>query len=167
MTAFGKLHDSIRTELCTQQVIFKVHDHAQLPSPIRNPGDFAAALGYPLERITKSLFLCSRDRRIHAVAVCSAERRLDYSSVAAALGVRRIEAATLVELQVKTGYSPNGVSPLGLSDDIAVLVDVSLMDHPTVLIGGGAAALEVELAPTDLVRISGAMVTHITNEGRL
>jgi Cys-tRNA(Pro)/Cys-tRNA(Cys) deacylase len=42
-------------------------------------------------------------------------------------------------------------------------VDRPLLDYPTVLIGGGATAIEIELSPADLVRISGATVESITS----
>lgn len=53
---------------------YKVRDHGKLSSQIRNPNDFAAALGYPIQRITKTLFLRSRDGRAYA-AVCLMDRR--------------------------------------------------------------------------------------------
>ena len=61
-----------------------------------------------------------------------------------------------------TGYPRNGVSPLGLAGGIAVVVDSRLFDYPTILIGGGATAIEIEIAPSDLVRLSGATVQGIT-----
>jgi Cys-tRNA(Pro)/Cys-tRNA(Cys) deacylase len=45
------------------------------------------------------------------------------------------------------------------------VVDRLLLDYPSILIGGGAAAVEIEIAPADLVRISGAAVASITREG--
>ena len=45
------------------------------------------------------------------------------------------------------------------------MVDRPLLDYPSILVGGGAAAVEIEIAPADLVRISGAAVTSITSEG--
>ena len=77
----------------------------------------------------------------------------------------RVEVASAEDLSVKTGYPRNGVSPLGLADGISIVVDRALLDYPSILIGGGATAVEIEIAPADLVRISGAAVTSITRDG--
>jgi Cys-tRNA(Pro)/Cys-tRNA(Cys) deacylase len=162
MSDIHKLHENVQAAVGALGTGYKIHDHGELSVEIRSPQDFADALGYPIQRITKTLFLRSRDGQAHAVAVCSMDRRLNFQSIADALGVKRAEAAPLDDLQAKTGYPRNGVSPLGLAGDITVLVDELLLGYPTVLIGGGAAAIEIELTPADLVRVSGATVRSIT-----
>ncbi|HEY6795834.1 MAG TPA: YbaK/EbsC family protein [Kineosporiaceae bacterium] len=158
----NELHPRVKEVIATASIHVTVHDHAALPSEIKNPRDFAAALGYPISRITKTLFLKSRSDEVFAVAVCSMDRRLDFNLAAQAAGVRRLETASTDELSRETDYPRNGVSPLGLPDGVIVLVDKGLFDHPTVLIGGGAMGVEVELTPSDLVRLSTATVTAIT-----
>ena len=158
----NELHKNIRTAIDKLEAGYKIHDHNKLPSEIRNPNDFAAALGYPIQRITKTLLLRSHDGQVYVAAVCSVDRRLNFKSTANAVGAKRVEVASPEDLQVKTGYPKNGVSPLGLAEHITVVVDRLLFDYPTVLIGGGAAKIEIELSPSDLVRISGATVESIT-----
>jgi Cys-tRNA(Pro)/Cys-tRNA(Cys) deacylase len=158
-----KLHKNVEAAIKNLETEYKIRDHSDYSVEIKSPRDFAEALGCPIECITKTLFLCSRDRHSYTVAVCSVDRRLDFKSVANAIGAKRVEVASSEDLQVKTGYPRNGVSPLGLAGDIAVVVDRLLLDYETILIGGGAAAVEIELSPWDLVRISGATVESITN----
>jgi Cys-tRNA(Pro)/Cys-tRNA(Cys) deacylase len=157
----NELHPRVKEAIATAGIQVAVHDHAALPSEIKNPNDFAAALGYPMSRITKTLFLKSRSDATFAVAVCSMDRRLDFNLAAQAVGVRRLETASTDELDRETGYPRNGVSPLGLPDGVTVLVDKGLFDYPTVLVGGGATGVEVELTPPDLVRLSAATVAAI------
>jgi Cys-tRNA(Pro)/Cys-tRNA(Cys) deacylase len=156
------LHQNVQAAVSKLETEYKIHDHGELSSEIRSPDDFAAALGYPIQRITKTLFLRSHDGQAYAAAVCSIDRRLNFRSTAQAIGAKRVEVASSKDLQVKTGYSRNGVSPLGLAEDITVVVDRLLFDYPTVLIGGGATKIEIELSPSDLVLISGATVERIT-----
>jgi Cys-tRNA(Pro)/Cys-tRNA(Cys) deacylase len=85
-----------------------------------------------------------------------------WQATASAVGTNRLGAASSEDLQVRTGYPRNGVSPLGLAEDITVVVDRLLLDYPTVLIGGDATGIEVELSPADLIRISAATVESIT-----
>jgi Cys-tRNA(Pro)/Cys-tRNA(Cys) deacylase len=158
----SKLHKSVQDALTGPEVEYKVHDHGDLLSEISSPADFAAALGYPVQRIARTLFLRSHDRQAYAVAVWSADRRLNFKAAASAAGLKRVEAASPEELQAKTGYPRNGVSPLGLTGGTAVVVDSSLLGYETILIGGGVTAIEVELAPADLIRVTGATVADIS-----
>jgi Cys-tRNA(Pro)/Cys-tRNA(Cys) deacylase len=163
MDEFHKLHKNVQAAVSGLEAECKVYDHRNFSSEIKNSGDFAAALGYPIQRITKTLFLSSHGGAIYGVAVCSTGQRLNFKSVADAMRVTRAEVASQDDLLIKTGYPKNGVSPLGLAGDIAVVVDTLLLDYATVLIGGGATGIEIELSPSDLVRISGATVKRITS----
>jgi Cys-tRNA(Pro)/Cys-tRNA(Cys) deacylase len=165
MDQIEKLHENVSAAIRGVGAEWKVFDHRDLAAEIRTPDDFASALGYPVERIAKTLFLCSPDRQVYAAAVCSISRRLDFKSTAEAIGVSKVKVASVEDLAARTGYPQHGVSPLGLADGISVVVDRLLLDYPSVLIGGGAAAVEVEIAPADLVRISGAAVASITRAG--
>ncbi|AEF38662.1 aminoacyl-tRNA deacylase [Hoyosella subflava] len=139
-----------------------IHDHESFESPIRSPQDFADALGYQLSRITKTVFLRSKSSGHYAVAVCAMDRKLDFAAIADGLHQStRMEVASAEELDRVIGYPKHGVSPLGLPSDVAVVVDEALLAEPTVLIGGGAAGVELELAPADLVWASGARVAQI------
>lgn len=162
MSEFNRLHANVQAALVGARAEYRVHDHRKFSTEIKSPQDFAAALGYPIQRITKTLLLCSQDRQVYAAAVCSVDRRLDLKSTADAIGVKRIEVASPEDLRKRTDYPRNGVSPLGLADNIMVVADRLLFNYPTVLIGGGAAAIEIELSPSDLTLISGASLKSIT-----
>jgi Cys-tRNA(Pro)/Cys-tRNA(Cys) deacylase len=159
---FDKLHKNVQAAISEMQIEYKIHDHGKISPEITSPQDFAAALGYPIQRITKTLFLRSRDRQEYAVAICSIDRRLDFRSTAGAIGVNHTELASAEDLRTRTGYPQNGVSPLGLAENITVVVDRPLFDYPTVLIGGGATAIEIELSPSDLMLIPRATLESIT-----
>ena len=162
MGDLGKLPMNIRAAISGRGIECKIHEHKEFLMEIVSPQDFATALGYPVQRITKTLFLRSDDAQVYAVAVCSINRRLNFKSVADAVGLRCVEMASPEELHAKTGYPRNGVSPLGLAGDITVVMDSSLFDYPTVLIGGGISAIEIEISPAGLENISRAKVRNIT-----
>jgi Cys-tRNA(Pro)/Cys-tRNA(Cys) deacylase len=162
MNDLHKLHENVQAAITGIQCDYKVHDHSEISPEIRSPQDFAAALGYPIQRITKTLFLCSQDRMIYAAAVCSIDRQLNFKSTANAIGVNHIEISSVGDLLTRTGYPKNGVSPLGLAEDIAVVVDTLLFEYPTVLIGGGAIAIEIEISPSDLMLAPRVTMESIT-----
>lgn len=165
MNDFHKLHQNVQAAIGAAQAKCKVHDHDNMSLEIKSPLDFATALGYQVQRVTKTLFLSSQDERKarkYAVAVCSTDRRLNFESIARAIGVGTIELASAEDLRARTGYPKKGVSPLGLAGDITVIVDSLLLNYPTVLIGGGATGIEIELSPSDLMLISGATLKSVT-----
>lgn len=155
------VHSRVREALDRSDLDVTVHDHASLPGPIRSPQDFADALGYSLDRITKSVFLRARSGTTHAVAVCAMGRKLDMAQVSAIVGAGRMELAGPDELARVLDYPRHGVSPLGVPATVMVLVDEGLLVEPTVLVGAGAAGVEVEVAPRDLVAAAGAVVAEI------
>jgi Cys-tRNA(Pro)/Cys-tRNA(Cys) deacylase len=126
-----------------------VRRHSDFPQPIRTPADFAAQLGYPLERITKTLLVRSADGR-HAVLVASMGKKVDFTAVARELASKRIEVAPASELLSLTGYPPNGVSPLGI-ENLPVLMEEGLFVFDTVLIGAGQPGVEIEIDPNILL----------------
>ena len=162
MNDLHKLHKNVQAALSGVRAEYKIHDHSEMSPEITSPQDFATALGYPIQRITKALFLWSQDRQTYTVAVCSADCRLNFKSTAEAIGAKRTEFASAEDLHMMTGYPAGAVSPLGLADSIPVVIDRPLFDYPTILIGGGATGIEIELSPSDLMIISGAKPESIT-----
>jgi Cys-tRNA(Pro)/Cys-tRNA(Cys) deacylase len=156
------LHPRVAQALRDAQVAYEVRWHAECDRPIHSPADFAAALGYPIGRIAKTLLVASPgDRRLAAI-VMSVDARLDGRAAGAALGLGRMEIATADELAAATGYPRTGVSPLGLTDAVPVIIDEGLTGYATVLIGGGVLGGEVELTPEDLRLAAHATVVRVT-----
>lgn len=151
----AEIHPRVREHLESSGVAHHVHDHAALPVPITSPADFAAALGYPLGRIMKTLICRARSSGDLVAVVCPMDARVDFRATAAELGCGRIESADAAELESATGYQQRGVSPLGLDDRIRIAIARQALDHPTVLVGGGEPGVEIEIAPGDLIRITG------------
>lgn len=135
----------------------RVHRHDDFEQPIRTPKDFAQALGVPLGRISKTLFVKCRDTGRFFLIVCGMDRRVDLQRVAATLDSGRLEMASLVELQRHVGYPPTSVAPIAV-DGVPVHIDEGLFAHPTILVGSGVPRVEIELAPEDLAAVCGAAI---------
>lgn len=157
-------HPKVFSLLGESGVDAKIHDHEAFATRISSPQDFADALGYSLRRITKTVFLRSKSSsERYAVAVCGMDRKLDFKAIAGSVEPpERMEVASADDLDRITGYPKHGVSPLGLPAGVEVLLDESLLDETTVLVGGGAAGVEIELDPSDLAAIAGARIAKIT-----
>ena len=121
--------------------------------------DAAAALGVDPARIHKTL-IASVDGRL-AVAVVPVAAELDLKALAGALGGRKAEMADPAEAERATGYVRGGISPLGQRRRLPTVLDAASLASETVFVSAGRRGLQVELAPADLVRASGAITAPI------
>lgn len=138
---------------------FEVRAYEHDPGVSDFGGEAAAALGVAPERVFKTL-LAEVDGAL-AVGIVPVSGRLDLKALAAALGGRRAVMADPVLAERKTGYVVGGISPIGQRTRLRTVLDESARDHGTVLVSGGRRGLDLELAPDDLVRATGAVVASI------
>lgn len=157
------VHPKVRAALKQAGAPYRVHRHADQPIPIDGPHDFARALGYPVARITKSLFLRCPTTHRYLVVVCSANRRVNLRRVAERAGLKRLELASPEELGVLLGYPPGGIPPVAVGG-LPVYMDEGLFEFETVLIAGGEVEVEIELAPEHLRRVARAEVISLRQE---
>lgn len=151
------MHKNVKDSLEKAGVEYKIHKHAELPIPIKSPNDFARAIGYGLDRITKSLFVRSQNKDKYAVVVCPMNKNINFTIIATELACTRVEVASKDELQSMICYPPNGVSPIGIGN-FPVFIDESLMKFETIVMGAGETGVEVEIAPQDVIKMTSGRV---------
>lgn len=119
----------------------------------------AAAVGVQPERMLKTL-IAEVDGRL-SCAVVPVSGSLDLKLLAAALGGKRAVMAEPAVAERSTGYVVGGISPLGQRKPLPTAVDASVGEFDTVLVSAGRRGLSVELAPAELVRLTGAVVADL------
>lgn len=137
--------------------VVRAYDHD--PRSTAYGEEAAAALGVDGRQLLKTL-IADVDGRLVA-AVVPVAGSLDLKALAAAAGGKRAAMAEPAQAQRATGYVLGGISPLGHRHRLAVLIDVGVLRHDQVLVSAGRRGLQVELAPQDLVRVTGATVAAI------
>ena len=120
----------------------------------------AAALGLDPARVFKTLMTTVDGRLTTAVVPVSGQ--LDLKALARALGAGRAAMADVADAERATGYVAGGISPLGQRRRHPTVVDRSALDHPTVFVSAGRRGLDLELAPGDLVAVTGASTAVIS-----
>jgi Cys-tRNA(Pro)/Cys-tRNA(Cys) deacylase len=142
-------------------------------------GEEAAALvGAPAEAVYKTLVVL-RDAppsvgrgpgldRLRAGALSHGEGKpfmvmlpvalqLDLKALADALGEKKLRMATQKEAETLTGMQVGGISALGLQKPgFTVLIDERAQALERVHISAGARGMDIELAVSDLVALTGA-----------
>ncbi|MGW4381366.1 Cys-tRNA(Pro) deacylase [Kitasatospora sp. NPDC004531] len=151
--------------LDTAAVPFTVHEYAHDPAASSYGAEAAEVLGVPPGRVFKTL-LAETDGAL-AVAVVPVSGQLDLKALAAALGTKRAAMADPTAAERSTGYVLGGISPLGQRKKLRTVIDTTALSHPTIYVSAGKRGMEIELAPSDLVRLTNAVTWAIgRNQGR-
>jgi Cys-tRNA(Pro)/Cys-tRNA(Cys) deacylase len=140
-------------------VAFAVHEYRHDPRSESYGLEASQALGVPPERVFKTL-IAEVDSTL-VTAVVPVQGSLDLKALAAAYGGKRAAMAEVGAAERATGYVAGGISPVGQRRRLPVLLDASAMGFATVLCSGGRRGLQIELAPFDLARVTGATVATI------
>jgi Cys-tRNA(Pro)/Cys-tRNA(Cys) deacylase len=145
--------------LAKQKVPHTVHSYSHDPRAASYGAEAAEALGLAPERVFKTL-VAEVDGTL-TVGVVPVVTHLDLKALAAAVGGKKAKLAEVAAAERATGYVAGGISPLGQRKRLLAVVDASAEKFETVFCSGGRRGLEIELAPTDLVRLTGATVAPI------
>jgi Cys-tRNA(Pro)/Cys-tRNA(Cys) deacylase len=114
----------------------------------------ANALDLPAARLFKTL-VASVDGSL-SVFIVPADRQLDLRAAG-----KRASLADRAVAERATGYVVGGISPLGQRRRLPATIDESALAWETILVSAGRRGLQIELAPSDLVGLTGATVAAI------
>ena len=140
--------------LTREQIPHTLHPYDHDPRADAYGDEAAAALGLPPGRIFKTLIALVDGKP--ACAVVPVAGKLDLKAFAVALGGKRAGMAEPAAAARMTGYVVGGISPIGQKTRIPVVVDESAQQFDTVYVSAGKRGLQVQLAPADLARATGA-----------
>jgi Cys-tRNA(Pro)/Cys-tRNA(Cys) deacylase len=140
-------------------VSYTLHPYAHDPAAASYGLEAAQLLGIPEARVLKTLVADAEGRPV--VAVVPVSGWLDLKALARVLRVRRVTMAESSTAERATGYVVGGISPIGQKRQLPTVVDVSALDHETVLVSAGRRGLDLELAAADLVALTKATVAPI------
>ncbi len=105
------------------------------------------------------LIAAKRPAGLTAACVVLATHRLDVNgAVRVAMGAGKVSFAK-PELTVElTGMEMGGVTPFGLPKGIEVLVDSSVMERETIIIGAGSRDAKLWVRPAELLKLDAVKV---------
>jgi Cys-tRNA(Pro)/Cys-tRNA(Cys) deacylase len=138
---------------------FTVHEYAHDPRSGSFGLEAATELGLDPDRVYKTLMAAADGALV--VAVVPVSGKLDLKALARALGGSKAVMAEVVAAERATGYVAGGISPVGQKRRHPTVLDASALDHDTILVSGGRRGFDIELAPPDLVAITGAVTATI------
>lgn len=119
----------------------------------------AAELGLREDQVFKTLVVQVDDRLV--VAVVPVANRLDLKAIAAAVGGKKATLAAPDLAERRTGYVVGGISPVGQRTTLPTVLDASAQHYPTIFVSGGRRGFDIELAPGDLLAVTGGATASI------
>jgi Cys-tRNA(Pro)/Cys-tRNA(Cys) deacylase len=129
-------------------VAFTVHEYAHDPKAASYGLEAAEKLGIDPAFVFKTL-VADVDGTL-TVAIVPVAAQLDLK----ALG-KRVTMADAKLAERTTGYVTGGISPLGQRKRLPTVLDESALAFATIHVSAGRRGLEIELAPADLLELTG------------
>jgi Cys-tRNA(Pro)/Cys-tRNA(Cys) deacylase len=139
-------------------VDFTLHEYTHDPRAEAFGLEAAEALGLDPARVFKTLVIDVSGQL--TVCLIPAQAQLDTRSLGKRVGLAPTKRAESV-----TGYVAGGISPLGQRRALPTLIDSSAADHTTIYVSAGRRGLEIEVAPEDLQRLTGAELRSLSAPG--
>ncbi len=140
-------------------VDYRLHPYDHDPRAASYGLEAASALGVDPARVFKTL-LASLDGSL-VVGIVPVSGQLDLKALARAFGGSRAAMADVSTAQRVTGYVAGGISPVGQKRRLRTVLDASALDHDTIFVSAGRRGLDLEVAPADLVVITGAITDRV------
>jgi Cys-tRNA(Pro) deacylase len=131
----------------------------RFPEGTKTAADAAAAIGVTVGQIVKSLVF-GVDGEI-VMALVSGSNQLDEKKLALAAGGAKCARVDADAVREATGFPIGGVPPFGHSTQLRVFVDPDLLTYDEVWAAAGTWNDVFPIAPNDLVRASGGVVTNL------
>ncbi|MFZ1411034.1 MAG: Cys-tRNA(Pro) deacylase [Micropruina sp.] len=143
--------------LATAGIPFTLHPYAHQDASRDFGAEAARELGVDPSRLFKTLVVEVQTAPPQlVVAVVPVSTQLDLKSLAATLGAKRATMANHTQAERSSGYVVGGISPIGQKTGLLTLVDETAQLWDSILVSAGRRGLQVELAPADLLRATGA-----------
>jgi Cys-tRNA(Pro)/Cys-tRNA(Cys) deacylase len=148
--------------VCRSGLPHVIHEH----QATRTIDDAARNLSFDVGRIVKTIAFRTRDGRL-VLAALRGTRRVNYALLAPLVGVNRRDLSPLSpdEVLALMGVEPGSVSPLMPLEEAELLIDEDVLSIiPTIYCGFGRPERTLEMAASDLVRLTGGRVASFSRK---
>ena len=140
-------------------IAFTLHEYHHDPRAESYGLEAAEALGVEVGRVFKTLM--SNVDGVLTVGIVPVSGQLNLKSLARAVGGSRAAMADVGAAERATGYVAGGISPIGQKRRHPTVLDTTASQHDTIFVSAGRRGLDLEIAPRDLVSVTGAIVATI------
>jgi len=135
----------------------------EFEQPTRTSAEAAAAIGCAVAEIAKSVVFRGKESGQAVIVVASGDNRVCEAKVARHVG-ERLGRADADFVREATGFVIGGVSPIGHTNPVRMVLDADLQRFSTIWAAAGTPFAVFPLRPDDLPRLTGADWADIRQE---
>lgn len=117
-------------------------------------------LGLPHEKVYKTLVTLGSSKQ-YFVFVIPIEAELDMKKAAKAVGEKSVSMIPVKDITVVTGYVRGGCTAIGMKKQYKTVISETAKELERMYVSGGKIGCQIELAPEDLCKASGAVYGDI------
>ncbi len=134
------------------------HELFAFDSAIRSAEEVARVTGMPAAAVYKTLVVEEDPPKGNPrLFMAPSDSALDLKALAAALGLKKLRMASHRDAERHTGLQVGGISALALlGKGFPVYIDAACQDLDFILVSAGQRGLDVRLAVSDLLALTGA-----------
>jgi Cys-tRNA(Pro)/Cys-tRNA(Cys) deacylase len=147
-------------------IAYEVRTYEVDPEDLSAP-TVARKIGLPIEQVFKTLLTMAAatpHQRVapHLFAVIPGDAELDLKKLAQAAGVKKVEMASLRDVEPLTGYIRGGVTVMAARSSFPAYVDETIELHEVISISAGLRGVQLLMTPADYLRATGATLADLT-----
>jgi len=120
----------------------------------------ARQLGVDEHAVVKTLVFAEMPKA-PVLVLMHGDCEVSAKALARALGVKAMAPCAPQVAERVTGYQVGGISPFGTRQTLPTYLEATVLDLPRILINGGRRGLLVEIAPSVLVDVLGAVPVRV------
>lgn len=120
----------------------------------------ASKMGQPLECVYKTLVTKGAGREYYVFVIPVADE-LDLKAAARSVGEKAVEMIKVSDINMVTGYIRGGCSPVGMKKNYKTVIDNSCEALETIIVSAGKIGHQIELAPSDLIKLTNCTLERI------
>lgn len=121
----------------------------------------ARKIGLPAQQVFKTL-LTHATSDVYFFAVVPGDTELDLKKLARVTNVKRVELASLKEVEPLTGYIRGGVTVMAARTQFPAYVDETIKLHDVISISAGLRGVQLLMTPADYLCATGATLADLT-----
>ncbi len=144
--------------LDSKKIEYKSHSYE--PDATMSGEEIAEILGESPEKVFKTLVTQAKSGQYY-VFVVPVTGELDLKKAAKVAGEKAISMIKQKELLPLTGYVHGGCSPVGMKKHFPTYINETAEEYDRVYVSAGKVGYQVELSPSDLLRVSGGKYADV------
>ncbi len=123
----------------------------------------ARKIGLPPEQVFKTL-VTRTNAGEHVFGVVPGDAELDLKKLAQACGAKKVELASLKDVEPLTGYVRGGVTVMGAKRHFPAFIDETIELFELISVSAGQRGLQLVLSPADYVRAAEGTLADLTKD---